>query len=132
MGITTAKVQLRNPRRPELGVVEIDALADTGSTHLCITAEIRERLSLERAEDKPVTLADGTRRQVPYVGPIELRYGGRTGFTGALVMGDEPLLGLLPMEDMDLVVVPKTQEVIPNPANPGAGGAIAKGVPYAR
>lgn len=124
--ITTAKVQMRNPRRPELGHVEIDALADTGSTHLCIPPAIRDRLGLERAEDRPVTLADGTQRRVAYVGPIELRYGGRTGFTGALVMGDEPLLGLLPLEDMDLIVVPKTRQVIPNPANPGAGGAIVK------
>ena len=126
VGITKAKVQMRNPRRPELGSVEIDALADTGSTHLCITADLQDRLGLEHAEDKPVTLADGTHRKVAYVGPIELRYGGRTGFTGALVMGDEPLLGLLPLEDMDLVVVPKTRQVIPNPANPGAGGAIVK------
>jgi len=33
-------------------------------------------------------------------------------------MGDEPLLGQLPLEDMDLIVVPKTREVIPNPASP--------------
>ena len=126
MGITRAKVELRNPRRPELGVVEIDALADTGSTHLCIPPEIRDRLLLEATEEKPATLADGTQRMVAYVGPIELRYGGRTGFTGALVIGDEPLLGLLPLEDMDLVVVPKTREVIPNPASPGAGRAFVK------
>ncbi|MCY4015176.1 MAG: clan AA aspartic protease [Gammaproteobacteria bacterium] len=125
MGETRAKVELRNPRRPELGVVEIDALADTGATHLCIPSEIRDRLELDAAEDKPVRLADGTHRMVAYVGPIELRYGGRTGFTGALVMGDEPLLGQLPLEDMDLVVVPKTRDVIPNPASPGAGRSYA-------
>ena len=125
MGETRAKVELRNPRRPELGVVEIDALADTGATHLCIPPEIRDRLELEAADDKPVTLADGTHRMVAYVGPVELRYGGRTGYTGALVMGNEPLLGQLPLEDMDLIVVPKTREVIPNPASPGAGRAYA-------
>ena len=59
------------------------------------------------------------------MGPIELRFGGRTGFAGALVMGDQPLLGVIPMEDMDLVVVPKTRQVIPNPANPDAAGSIA-------
>ena len=30
MGLTNAKIQLRNPRLPELEAVEIDALADTG------------------------------------------------------------------------------------------------------
>ena len=125
MGEARAKVELRNPRRPELGVVEIDALADTGAMHLCIPPEIRDRLELEAADDKPVTLADGTHRMVAYVGPVELRYGGRTGYTGALVMGDEPLLGQVPLEDMDLIVVPRTREVIPNPLSPGAGRSYA-------
>ena len=65
-----------------------------------------------------MTLADGRLARVPYVGPVELRFGNRTGFTGALVMGEQPLLGAIPMEDMDLVVVPKTREVIVNPASP--------------
>ena len=125
MYTSTAKVELRNPLRPELGVVEIDALADTAATHLCIPPEIRDRLELEAAEDKPVTPSDGTHRMAAYVGPVELRYGGRTGFTGALVTGEEPLLGQLPLNDMDLIVVPNTREVIPNPTNPGAGGSFA-------
>lgn len=125
MGIANATVELRNPRRTDLGPVSIEALADTGSVHLCIPAVIRDALELEAIEERPVVLADGTRRSVDYVGPIELRYEGRVGFTGALVMGDQPLLGVVPMEDMDLVVVPKTQRVIPNPANPGPGGSRA-------
>ena len=125
MGISNAVVELRNPRRGDLEPVEIEALADTGSTHLCIPASIRDALELEAFEERPVVLADGTRRSVPYVGPIELRYAGRIGFTGALVMGDQALLGLVPMEDMDLVVVPRTHRVVPNPANPGPGGSIA-------
>ena len=125
MGITNATVELRNPRRIDLEPVRIEALADTGSVHLCITPAIRDGLELEAVEEKPVVLADGTRRTVDYVGPIELRYAGRIGFAGALVMGDQPLLGVVPMEDMDLVVVPKTQRVIPNPENPGPGGSFA-------
>ena len=125
VGISNAVVELRNPRRRDLEPIEIEAMADTGSMHLCIPASIQDSLELEALEERPVVLADGTRRSVPYVGPIELRYAGRVGFTGALVMGDQPLLGLVPMEDMDLVVVPKTQRVIPNPANPGRGGSFA-------
>ena len=125
MDVANATVELRNPRRTDLAPVSIEALADTGSVHLCITPAIRDALDLEAIEEKPVTLADGTRRSVDYVGPIELRYAGRIGFAGALVMGDQPLLGVVPMEDMDLVVVPKTQRVIPNPENPGPGGSLA-------
>ena len=126
MGLTTAKIQLRNPRRLELEAVEIDALADTGAIHMCIPPHIQLQLQLDEAEAKEVTLADGSRRLVPYVGPIELRYRNRIGFTGALVMGDTPLLGAIPMEDMDLVVVPKTREVIINPLNPNVATSVAK------
>jgi len=126
MGLTNAKIQLRNPRRPELEAVDIDALADTGAVHMCIPLHIQMQLQLDEAEAKEVTLADGSRKLVPYVGPIELRFRNRIGFTGALVMGDTPLLGAIPMEDMDLVVVPKTREVIINPLNPNIATSVAK------
>lgn len=126
MGLTNAKVQLRNPRLPELEAVETDALADTGALHLCIPQHIQIQLQLEETDTKEVTLADGSRRLVPYVGPVELRYKNRVGFSGALVMGETPLLGAIPLEDMDLVVVPKTGEVIVNPLNPNVASSIAK------
>ena len=126
MGLATAKLQLRNPRLPELEAVEIDALADTGAVHMCIPQRVRSWLRLEERDAKEVTLADGSRKLVPYVGPIELRYRDRVGFAGALVMGDEPLLGVIPMEDMDLVVVPRTRQVIVNPLHPNIASSIAK------
>ena len=126
MGLTNAKIQLRNPRRPELEAVEIDALADTGAIHLCIPPYMQMQLRLDEADAKEVTLADGSRKLVSHVGPIELRYGNRIGFTGALVMGETPLLGAIPMEDMDLVVVPRTRQVIVNPLNPNIASSVAK------
>ena len=126
MGLTNARILLRNPRRPELDAVEVDALADTGAIHLCIPLHIQMQLRLDEADAKEVTLADGSRKLVPYVGPIELRYRNRVGFTSALVMGDTPLLGAIPMEDMDLVVMPRTREVIVNPLNPNIATSVAK------
>ena len=126
MGLTNARILLRNPRRPEVDAVEVDALADTGAIHLCIPLHIQMQLRLDEADAKEVTLANGSRKLVPYVGPIELRYRNRVGFTGALVMGDTPLLGAIPMEDMDLVVVPRTREVIVNPLNPNIATSVAK------
>ena len=126
MGLTNANITLSNPRLPELEAVYIEALADTGAVHLCIPSRIQAQLQLEEIDRKEVTLADGSHRQVPYVGPIELRYKNRVGFAGALVMGDQPLLGVIPMEDMDLVVVPRTREVIVNPNSPDMASSIAK------
>lgn len=126
MCFSTAKIQLINPRLPNLSPVEVDALADTGAVHMCIPAHLQIQLQLEEIDKKEVTLADGSRKLVPYVGPIELRFKNRIGFAGALVMGDQPLLGAIPMEDMDLVVVPKTREVIVNPNSPNVASSIIK------
>ena len=127
--ITTAPTktysQLQNPRLPELEAVEIEALADTGAVHLCIPAQIQLQLKLDEIAKKEVTLADGSQVLVPYVGPIELRYKNRVGFVGAVVMGEQALLGAIPIEDMDLVVVPKTREVIVNPDSPNIASSIA-------
>jgi hypothetical protein len=47
-------------------------------------------------------------------------------------LGDEPWLGAIPMEDMDLVVLPKTRQVVVNPANPNFAVCVTKGVPIVR
>jgi clan AA aspartic protease len=126
MGLTKAKLVLKNPRRAEVQPVEVDALADSGAVYLCIPAHVQIQLGLEEAEKKEATLADGSKKLVPYVGPVELHFKNRVGFTGALVMGDEVLLGAIPMEDMDLVLIPKTRTLDVNPANPNIAGAIVK------
>src|SRR5262245_37251358 len=126
MGLTQAKLSLKNPRKPELEAIEVQVLADSGSLHLCIPPHIQIHLGLEEAAKKEVTLADGSTKLVPYVGPVELLFKNRVGFAGALVMGDEVLLGAIPMEDMDLVIIPKTRILDVNPANPNVASSIVK------
>lgn len=123
MGTPTAEVPLRNPRRPDLGTVHIEALAEPGP---CIPPALPRKLAPAAIDTRPATLADDATRRAPHVGPIETRWQARVGFTGALVTGDEPLPGTIPLEEMDLVVVPKTGEVMANPANPDGPGTIAK------
>jgi len=41
-------------------------------------------------------------------------------------MGDQVLLGAIPMEDLDLVVIPKTRMLDVNPASPDVASTIAK------
>jgi clan AA aspartic protease len=126
MRLTRAKLELRNPRRPDLQPVEVDALADSGAVHLCIPSHIQIQLHLEETAQKEVTLADGGNRLVTYVGPVLLRFKNRVGFAGAVVLGDEVLLGAIPMEDMDLVIVPRTRTVDVNPASPNVATSVAK------
>ncbi|MBA3563754.1 MAG: clan AA aspartic protease [Gammaproteobacteria bacterium] len=126
MGLVNSRISLSNPRMPDLDRVEAVALADSGALHLCIPEHIQIQLKLEPASNKEVTLADGSRKLVPYVGPVELRFKNRIGFAGALVMGDQVLLGAIPMEDMDLVVVPKTRTLDVNPESPNIASSIVK------
>ena len=115
---------LRNPRYPDLPPVEAEALADTGATFLCVPAAVAEVLRLETYEHREATIADGSRRRVPYVGPLEVRFKNRTAFVGALVMGERVLLGAIPMEDMDLVIRPRDRQVDVNPESPDIASCV--------
>jgi len=126
MGLVNGKVLLKNPRLPELAPVDVVALADSGAVHLCIPEHVQIQLKLEAIDNKEVTLADGSKKLVPYVGPIELRFKNRVGFAGALVMGDQVLLGAIPMEDMDLIIIPKTRTLDVNPDSPNIASSIVK------
>ena len=86
--------------------------------YLCIPEHIAIQLKLETLYQREVTLADGSRRLCPYVGPVHVRFKYRGCFTGALVLGDQPLLGAIAMEDMDLVVIPQLRTIGPNPLSP--------------
>jgi clan AA aspartic protease len=118
MGLIITMLRLSNPKRNEIQPVEVEALADTGSVFLVIPEHVQVQLGLEELEKREVTLADGSRRLVPYVGPVELRFKNRGGYFGALVMGNGVLLGAIPMEDMDLVLLPNERRIDINPRNP--------------
>jgi len=119
-------LKLRNPRYPEIEAIEVEALADTGAVHLCIPEHIAIQLKLEEYDKKEVTIADGSRHLVPYAGPLETRFKNRVGLGGAIIMGDQVLLGAIPMEDMDLVVLPRERRVDVNPQSPNVACSIAK------
>jgi clan AA aspartic protease len=126
MGLVMTKILLRNPRYPDQQPIEVEALADTGAVQMCIPEHIAIQLRLEQYDQKEVTIADGTKRVVPYMGPIETRFKNRVGLGGALVLGEQVLLGAIPMEDMDLVVIPKDRRIDVNPANPNMACSTVK------
>jgi len=43
-----------------------------------------------------------------------------------LVLGDQVLLGAIPLEDMDLVIIPKTRTLDVNPDSPNIASSIVK------
>lgn len=128
MGLVHAEIELSNPRNKEIKSIIVKSLVDTGALHLCIPKHIAIQLDLEELYKREVTTADGKKHLVPYVGPIAIKFENRGCFTGALVLGDEVLLGAVPMEDMDVLVSPSKRALIVNPESPNIAMSIAKGI----
>ncbi len=126
MGISRTNLTLSNPKEGTLSAISLNALVDTGALHLCIPQAVAHQLSLEEIDQRPVTFANGESKLCSYVGPIQIRWENRTCFVGAMVLGDEVLLGAIPLEDMDLLIHPATLKLVVNPAHPNMPASVAK------
>ena len=126
MGLTYAALKLTNLFTNQQ--VQVNALVDTGATFMCVTEEIALQLGFDITEvrQQTFTLADGHQRKVPKIAPIEITFENRSYVTEAVVLGNEPLLGVIPLEAMDLIVDPRQQAIIVNPQHPNYPVALAK------
>ena len=118
MGLIHADIVLSNPTIEILQPIAAIALVDTGALFLCIPQHIAIQLQLKEFEKREVMVADGSKKLVPYVGPIKINCLNRMCLTGALVLGEMVLLGAIPIEDMDLVIHPAQLTITVNPNNP--------------
>lgn len=126
MGYVHANISLTNPKLPDLTPVTTKAMVDTGALMLCIPEHIALQLQLEIQFKREVTAADGKRHMVPYVGPIEVKFENRNCYVGALILGDEVLLGSVPIEDMDLIILPAHRKLVVNPESPNFPHSLVK------
>ena len=104
----------------EVKEMNINILVDTGSVCMCINETIKEQLQLRKIEKRKGQLANSEIVEYEVVGPIEVRFKNRRCNVDAMVLpGDsEPLLGAIPLEDMDVIIHPGRQELIVNPEHP--------------
>lgn len=126
MGLVTAQITLRNRLDDRLAPYEAKALVDTGALLLCVPEHVATQLQLQEIQTREITTADGKRHECPYVGPVEIAFKNRVCFQGALVLGDDVLLGAVPMQDLDVVIVPSTETMDVNPESPNLPMAIVK------
>lgn len=130
MGITYADLRLANEARDDLEEIDANAVVDTGAMHLCIPEHIAVQLQLKARSQREVQTADGKSHMVDYVSPVRISMLGRECTTGALVIGNQVLLGAIPMEDMDLIVEPARMRVTVNPLSPNIPMSLAKGLKH--
>ncbi len=131
MGFVYAEVELINSgdiemaRRYRIGEEEIKRmnvtmLVDSGAYSLCINESIQAQLELPFIEKRKAEMADGSIQEFDVVGPVEVRFKNRGTSCRAMVLSgsSEPLLGSIPLEDMDVLIHPQRQELIVNPDHP--------------
>ena len=126
MGIPRADISLENiilKRR-----IEVKALVDSGSVFMTVPQHVAVQLGfdLDEVSTREAVLADGSRKRVPMIGPLRVHFSDRFCDLSALVLGDEPLFGAVPMEMMDLVLHPAQQSLTVNPENPYVPAALVK------
>jgi hypothetical protein len=98
--------------------------------NLFINETIQNQLDLPFLEKRKVQLNNGEVGEYDIVGPVVLKFKNRQTVCFALVLqGDsEPLLGAIPLEDMDVLIHPSRQELIVNPDHPYYAQMKLKGV----
>jgi len=104
----------------EVKKMNVNMLVDSGSYMMAINETIQEQLLLPVLEKRKAQMANGHVEEYEVVGPVEVRFKNRQCTCRAMVLpGDnEPLLGAIPMEDMDILIHPQRQELIVNPEHP--------------
>jgi clan AA aspartic protease len=131
MGLIYANIELINAidlgmsKRSIIGIDEIkrlnvNMLVDIGSEYMCINETIQQQLDLPVLEKRRGVLANGSVVEYDVVGPIEVRFENRRCSVDAMVIpgNNEPLLGAIPMEDMDVLIHPHKRQLMVNPEHP--------------
>lgn len=98
----------------------VNMRVDTGADLLCINESIQEQLKFPLLEKRKALLANGSIVECDVASSVEVRFKNRTTLCVAMILpGDaEPLLGCIPLEDMDVLIHPLRQELIVNPDHP--------------
>ena len=131
MGFTYAQLELvneddqalvrRNLLAPsKVRKVRVRALVDSGASSLAINERIQRKLNLPLFRTGTAESADGSKIPIQIVGPVGVRFKDRAtvAYAHVLPRNAEPLLGAIPLEDMDLIVNPKKQKLDVNPESP--------------
>jgi predicted aspartyl protease len=93
--------------------VTMTALVDTGATTLVINEGLSRQLGLFITEERTANLASGIKGSCKITEPVQIQWKDRYANVSAVVFPEgSPLLGVIPLEFMDLIVDPVRQELV--------------------
>ncbi len=131
MGLVYADIQLINSddllraedktiQKAEIRQTTLSMMVDSGATMMAINESVRTQLGLRTQYKQAAQLSDSSMIELDVVGPIDVRFLNRRATCNAMVLpGDsEPLLGAIPMEEMDVMIHPTDHTLILPPSRP--------------
>ncbi|MCK4766538.1 MAG: aspartyl protease family protein [Candidatus Aminicenantes bacterium] len=131
MGLVHADIELINGsdivlhrkgyiKSEDIKRMKVKALVDSGAYMLAVNENVKVQLDLDKVDEQMAELADGQKKKLDVVVPVEVRFENRRANVDAMVLpGDAAIsLGAIPMEDMDVLIDPKKQKLIVNPESP--------------
>jgi len=126
MGVFSVPMRVRNWQNqflpPEQRGEEIacEALVDTGAAQLALPMELIQRLRLKQVGVFRAFTAVGGHHEFRLFGIAEVEVQGRACQVRVVEFphGSKPLLGALPLEEMDWHISPLEKKLVPNPESP--------------
>jgi clan AA aspartic protease len=137
MGEVHAEITLRNGgdivlarsghiQKQNIRSITVTAVVDTGSMTLVMGEDMREKLGLVITETDSVILAGGDKAPCGITEPVEICWEDRTASIRAVVMPgeEEVLLGVIPLEEMNLIVDPVNETLVRSKKLKRVGGLL--------
>jgi len=126
MGVFSIALKIRNwqnrflPIEKQGAEVVCEALVDSGASELALPVDLIERLKLEELGNACVFTAYGGRHDYRVFGIAEVEVQGRVCQVRVIELpyGAEPLLGAVPLEEMDWHISTSEKQLVPNPQSP--------------
>jgi clan AA aspartic protease len=125
MGHVYAEITLKNAgdvikakdgfiKIPEIRQAKVQAMVDTGATNLVINKNLFIELGLGVSGERNISFANNEKTTCAMTGPVELHWENRSFILSALVVDEVPevLLGVVPLEALDLLVDPVKQKLV--------------------
>ena len=99
----------------EVRSAEVTGWIDTGAAHLVLPETVGDSLGLEDHGTMKVRFADGRAALHRRVKDVHVELAGRTGVFSAVLLPDrmDPLIGAIVLEELDLLVDPLRNAVVP-------------------